>query len=416
MSTFRWIRSFRAPALLSAAAIGSLASVAEAQISGQAHASLAGLDATIQTFLQTNRIPGALVAVSKQGRLVMNKAYGLADVSTGRAMTTSTRCRIGSTSKVLSAIGVMKLTEQFPGFHTKRFLYGGTGVLNESFWPLLYTHGSAGPGAAQIRVDHLLSHSSGFVGSGNIPATSAMFGLPVNQVTYAHIHAHFLWNQAMGYAPGTSQQYSNHGMGSTTLVIERTSGQSYADYLRQQVLVPLGLNNVVPTGQQASLLDAAPHTYNGAGNPVVWANLAAPHPAEYASGGWSSSARDLVRLMCAVDKLPNRSDILSPATIDLMESRPYPITASSGAHGWRYEAPKGKLWHNGSVGGGASYIARFRNGYVSANGTNLSEIHVAIVVNIQNASPLLGLSNTVALAAGAAAIPANYDLFTGLTL
>ena len=104
--------------------------------------------------------------------------------------------------------------------------------------------------------------------------------------------------------------------------------------------------------------------------------------------------------------------MLQPATIDLMVSRPYPAATTTRAHGWAI-TDSGKLWHNGSIGGGASYIARFPPGYVSAGGIDLSEVNVAVCVNIQNAGALGSLVDSVALAVGVAFLPRSYDLFVG---
>ena len=83
--------------------------------------------------------------------------------------------------------------------------------------------------------------------------------------------------------------------------------------------------------------------------------------------------------MLATDQDPMRPDILLPSTLDVMESAPFP--ASTGrAHGWALET-KGKLSHGGSTGGGRAFIAKFPDGYISNNGTNLSDIFVAVAIN-----------------------------------
>lgn len=387
-----------------------------AQVSGSGHPGLSSLDQVVTNVLAAEAIPGATVAASEGGRLVFNKAYGRVSLATGQPMSTTTRSRIGSTSKILTALGVMRLTEQYPSFTTKKRLYGPTGVLGEPVWqnilaayPLNHAVGNL------IRVDHLLSHSSGFAGGGSLEGAAAYFSVPIQSLTYELVHAHFLLTHSLAFIPGSSSTYSNHNLGLGTLLIQRVSGQSYSTYIRNQITAPIGLMNTWPTGTVATSdplfgIEATPHTYAN-GVPVVWSDATNPHPLEYAAGGWSSTARDLVRVMCATDKLTNRSDVLKPTTIDLMESRPYPDTAPGRAHGWQYEAPKGKLWHNGSVGGGASFIVKFPPGYISANGTDLSHVTVAICVNIQNAGPLGGLADQIALAVGAANIPASYDLF-----
>lgn len=396
----------------------TLLSTVAAQTSGSGHTSLASLDNVMLNALAAQGIPGATVAASRGGRLVFNKAYGVRDLSTGQPMTTTTRARIGSTSKILTALGVMKLTEQVPGFTVKKPLYTiyQPGVLTDPIWPLVL---QARPGNLQlgtaIRVDHLLSHSTGFTGNASVAGAAALFGVPESQVTYEQAHVDYLLDHTIAYAPGTSSGYCNHNLGMCTLVIERTAGVSYASYIRNQICSPIGLANTWPTDTAPSGIDAMPHRYVD-GVPVTWPDREETHPLGYAAGGWSSTARDLVRLMCATDRLPNQSDVLSPATLDLMESRPYPTGAPSRAHGWQYEAPKGKLWHNGSIGGGASFIAKFPPGYISANGTDLSNVNVAICVNIQNAGALDSLVDQVALAVGAASIPVWYDLFASIGL
>ncbi len=404
-------RTLRSAVATAAVALSPLA--LPAQIIGEGHPSLDPLHGPIVATMAQAGIPGATVAASRGGRLVFNKGFGFADLGTGFPMTPRTRCRIGSTSKVLTALALLKLTDQVPSFTTKRTLYGPGGVVPDYLFQVALDYGPMHPLiAGQIRIDHLLSHSSGFVGGGSPEAAAQRFGIPLEAVTYREVHADFLFRKALGYFPGTDAVYSNHNLGLCSLVIERVSGLGYANYVDSQICHPIGMDDTVPTGSTNSGWEATPHLYAGSGAPIVWAHRADPHPTEYGAGGWSSTARDLVRMMCAGDKLRNRTDVLLPATADLMASRPYPAATTTRAHGWAI-TKSGKLWHNGSIGGGASYIARFPAGYVSAGGIDLSEVTVAVCVNIQNAGALSALVDSVALAVGAASLPRSYDLFVG---
>jgi CubicO group peptidase (beta-lactamase class C family) len=119
-----------------------------------------------------------------------------------------------------------------------------------------------------------------------------------------------------------------------------------------------------------------------------------------ASGGWVMTARDLVRLMCATDQLANQSDILTPESLNEMESVPYPSFAPTRTHGWG-KAEDGTLGKDGETIFSAAYMAKYPTG-----------INVAIVVNTGGVSGKVRtkcgqISNTIKNAA----IPATYDLF-----
>lgn len=399
--------------LFLACVAAATSTAASAQVSGQAHSSLASLDAVVEQRLADALIPGVTVAASKGGRLVFNKAFGVRDRWTGQPMTTRTRCRIGSTSKMLGAIAIMKLVEAGQ-LSTKAWVYGPAGVLPEPYFQWAIHYGPMfEPAAMAMRVDHLLSHTSGLRGGGDVEGSAARFSVPAEQLVYDQVHLDYLWTHDLGSHPGIVRSYANHNAGVCSMIIERRSGQSYVGYVRQHICEPLGMTETWPGGTAPGGIDASPHRYTTHFGPVVWHDRPWPYPVQYPSGGWVSTARDLVRLMCATDQIANQSDILSPPILALMESLPYPQATSVGAHGWMREAG-GKLWHNGSVGGGASYIAKFPPGYVSANGTNLSDVSVAICANIQNAGALKGIVDKVALAVGAASIPLHYDLFASI--
>ena len=70
------------------------------------------LDKQVPALMELYSIPGSCIALVKEGKLVWSKAYGLADVQTGRKLTKDTPMRVQSISKSITAWGVMKLVEQ----------------------------------------------------------------------------------------------------------------------------------------------------------------------------------------------------------------------------------------------------------------------------------------------------------------
>jgi len=102
---------------------------------GEGHADLVdALDPIITQFAADNQLPGIQVAVSKDGRIVFNKAYGMANVATMEPMRTYHRNRIGSVSKIITALTVLGLAESI---NTNlalldKPLYGPTGILPSS--------------------------------------------------------------------------------------------------------------------------------------------------------------------------------------------------------------------------------------------------------------------------------------------
>ena len=260
-----------------------------------------------------------------------------------------------------------------------------------------------------IQVDHLLSHSSGLTRSGDVDAASAMFGLPTGSLSYGQVHRYSLRTRKLLFAPGQGESYSNHGMGTVGHIVSRISGSSYHDYARNHIIDPLGLRIRADSriGQQSE--DMYRHSYDQ-GVPAAYVQTL-QHELGMAAGGWMASAGDLVRLMLATDRNANHGDILPGHILDLMESKPHP-GASSFAHGWD-SVGGGKLSHNGRLGGGTTYIAKYPRNYIRGNS---DPITVAITTNIEisnargGSAPLRKLAGDIAVAVNRAAIGLGYDL------
>ncbi len=244
-----------------------------------------------------------------------------------------------------------------------------------------------------ITIQNLLDHTSGFDGSGDTAGAARMFGVAEDQLTYSQIHRHFLRTRKLLYGPGTGSSYSNHGFGSCTMIVEKLSGKSFRDYVMSEYVTKmpnLGFNAVPESATMPTAKDAMPYTLDGKGNFVAVERK--DSTLGLAAGGFMASARDLLLV-----------------TKYLTSKYPFEDVDSMG---WFRSGANGKLEHNGKREGGTCYVAMFPKGYKSGSGVDLSEVHVAIVVNADtDTGKLEDLANALALAVPAANVPASFDVW-----
>jgi CubicO group peptidase (beta-lactamase class C family) len=89
------------------------------------------VDGIIVDKLRALRAAGLTVAISKEGRIILERAYGYRDVATQEARMPWHRSKIGSVSKIITALGVTKHAEESSTFHLTSLVYGSTGVLKD---------------------------------------------------------------------------------------------------------------------------------------------------------------------------------------------------------------------------------------------------------------------------------------------
>ena len=273
----------------------------------------------------------------------------------------------------------------------------------------------------KIEIRHLLSHTAGFSRSGDGPQSALKYGFNnfdknTNPVPYKVSNLYVLSTRPLLFDVGAKSAYSNHGMGLTGHLISELTGGTWYDYLRENILIPAGAENIVPRGfYQTASLDANPHAVTESGsiktNPLEVANHVGS-----AAGSLKASAADLARVMVATDRLDNHPDVLYANTLARMESRPFPDAAPRRAYGWGVRCQSGdcsqkRLSHNGLTGGGTSYITKYQD--YSVGKTNLDGINVAIVANSGDAGTdnLSSLAEDLAIAVANSSISAGYDLF-----
>jgi len=300
----------RRAALAGLAGIGGLAATAEVSaqgqppmppafekvpIKGKAGPGLEKLDAAMLDVMDRNGIPGAAFAFAREGKLLLAKGYGWANVTNGASADPETLFGLASLSKPITAVGTLKLVEQ-----------GKLGLDDAVFDILKDIRAPRGarvdPRLKDVTVRQCLNHSGGW--------DRGVKGDPVNwepQICRAYgVRAplssrqllEFMAGQRLDFNPGTQQKYSNVGFVILGEIIAKVSGQPYERYLAEQVLKPMGIKR------------AGLHAFDGkyiAGEAVrclAGTLIALPAmllPMINAAGGWSASVVDLVRFLTNLD-------------------------------------------------------------------------------------------------------------------
>ncbi len=213
----------------------ALALTSGASISGQVRpdraarlrAALPEIDRMFAAFAETSRVPGMAYGLLIDGQLVHTGGVGVRELAGRTAVTSDTVFRIASMTKSFTALSILKLRDE--------------GKLSlddpaERHVPELAGLKYPTADAPKITIRHLLSHAEGFPednpwGDRQLAVSEAQFtemlrgGIPFST------------------APGTAYEYSNYGFAILGRVVSRVSGMPYADYVKTNILQPLGMTS-----------------------------------------------------------------------------------------------------------------------------------------------------------------------------
>lgn len=267
----------------------------------------AAFDDGVREMMKRFNVPGVGLAVARDGRLILARGYGYADFETKQLMQPDEMVRIGSISKFITGLAIMRLRDQ------------GLLDLDQPVLTILTEYQMLPGGDSRLRdvtIRHLLQHSGGwdktlFDDPTNQPFAVAR-ALGTNPPLTCRDIVRFAMSQPLQFTPGTRIVYSNTGFCILGQVIARVSGQTYESYVRDQVLAPVGVHGMSigqPHVSQRAPLEAKYYTYDGA--PLVDSvffgegRIAPPYAHDpltlEAAGGWIGSAVDLTRVMTAFE-------------------------------------------------------------------------------------------------------------------
>ena len=326
---------------------------------------LSSLDGPVESLMARWHLPGGAIAITKDERLVFARGYGLADKESGEAVKAYSLFRIGSVSKPVTAVAVLKLVEE------------GRLDLDASAFrlldPLKPPEGAViDPRLRDISVRHLLYHAGGWDTSRGPDPTDrvreAAAALRTTLPAGAEAVIRYMMGRPLDFAPGSQHAYANFGYCALGRVIEKAAGQPYEEYVRDHVLKPIGITRMrVGRTLREQRYPAEVCYYAAAGSGMVRSVLSDRKvmlPRQYGGyrleemdsyGGWVASVVDLARFVAAVDGRGQRPDLLKPETLQTMLGRPDPpLWAGSPVYygmGWNVRPLKrGTLfYHSGAL-------------------------------------------------------------------
>jgi CubicO group peptidase (beta-lactamase class C family) len=224
--------------------------------------------------------PGASVLVVHDGRTVLARSYGLADVGTHVAASARTNYRLASLSKQFTATAIMLLEQE------GRLRYDDPITKYLSGLPAT---------AAGVTIRMLLTHTSGLWAYEDfVPDSQA------TQVHDADVPALIAHADSNYFTPGSAYRYSNTGYALLALIVERVSGQRYASFLHDRIFAPLGMTSTVAYENGVSTVANRALGYTIEGDRVIGSDQSSTS-AVLGDGGIYSSLDDMARWDAALD-------------------------------------------------------------------------------------------------------------------
>lgn len=356
----------------------------ELPTTGKFDPALMSFDETVIGFMKRYDVPGGSLAIVQNGKLIYARGYGYADQETKTLVQPTSLFRLASVSKPITGVAVMTLVE-------KKKLDLDAKVLELlKLEPFVSKGQEEDPRIRQITVRNLLQHAGGWKRdkSGDIMFKHFEIAREMGIPSPPDHNSLIRWGlgRKLDFDPGKEHAYSNFGYCILGRIIEKVTGMSYEDYVRLNVLAPMGITDMrIGCGHLSERAASEVHYYDGnrtlrtcfsqdgdAQVPAAY-GFAWPYTMD-AHGGWIASAVDMARFAAALDK-PGEKPVLSLSAQATMYARPDGLLGHNDkgepsafyyALGW-YVRPVGNdgranYWHAGAMPGTSTLLVRVANG------------------------------------------------------
>ncbi|MBC7895457.1 MAG: beta-lactamase family protein, partial [Cytophagaceae bacterium] len=274
--------------------------------------------------------PGGSVIVVQDGKTLLRKGYGMADLELGVRVTPEMVFRIGSMGKQFTAVAILQLVKE------------GKVKFDDPLSKFVPDF----PGAEAITVEQLLTHTSGIRSYNDVP--SALIGVCEDKTPMQLVEG--IRNEKPAFAPGESWMYSNSGYLFLGIIIEKASGMKYADYMQAKLFTPLGLKNTFVEDEAHIVAGRVKGYAIGPGNVLHnagYMNMTLP----YAAGSIETNVDDLARW----NELLVAGKVIDKALVDRAwtESRTKDGKRTGYGYGWYVSDEDGVHFvvHGGAITG-----------------------------------------------------------------
>ena len=167
------------------------------------------MDSLVERYLKRWEINGAQLAITRNDSLLYARGFGFSDLEKGTKMEPNVLMRFASVSKLITAVGIMKLWEM-KKLRMGDKVFGPKGILNDT----TYCNSIKDQRYYDITVEQLLRHQGGFNNYAGDPVSNTRFIMMQNHLTQAPDHKtlmKILLKRHLGYTPGQAKCYSNLG-------------------------------------------------------------------------------------------------------------------------------------------------------------------------------------------------------------
>ena len=225
-----------------------------------------------------------------------------------------------------------------------------------------------------ITVRHLLAHAGGWSSHYGDPAFNSLVVLEkTGDIGSATIESYcrFIAGRKLHFEPGTRSSYSNMGYMFLGKVVEAVSGKKYEEFVRNDVLKPIGITDMhigrsylsdrrvnevkYYESEESPMIPA----YDGSGRMVPKPYGGNPIELLGPAGGWIASSPELAKLMVLIDGLRSVPDIFSQSLINQMVVN----DKLKGPLGWKVVKENGDWIRTGSMAGTSAIMKRQSNGF-----------------------------------------------------
>ncbi|MBV7529830.1 serine hydrolase [Chitinophaga sp. sic0106] len=285
---------------------------------------------------------GISVLVIKDGKVSYKKAFGLANIEQHTPATPATNYRIASVTKQFTAMAVLILAQQkklsledpitkfFPGFP---------------------------PYGKEVTIRRMLHHTAGLPDYGNL--------MPANRTTPLSdedVLELVSQQDTAAFTPGSRFSYSNTAYVLLGLIVAKASGKSFAQFLKENIFVPLKMRNTTTNAPDARILNRA-YGYN-----LRDGQLKLMDQSRYSyllgDGGVYSSVDDFYKW----DQALYTKRLLQPALLkEMFTPGSWPTPSLGYGYGWEIETKYGlkRYVHTGGTTGFSSYYVRYPEAHLS---------------------------------------------------
>jgi CubicO group peptidase (beta-lactamase class C family) len=279
------------------------------------------------------------VLVAKGDEVLLNKAWGQANLEWDIPNTPATRFRIASITKQFTAAAILLLEER-----------GKLSVED----PVQKYLPDAPASWSTITIFHLLTHTSGLPDYAALPPYRS-----VGPLTPAEVVARFR-DTPLDFVPGERWNYSNSGYALLGFLIEQVSGKSYAEFLRENIFMPLKMDDSgYDLSRDVILRRASGYRQTTAGTVnAPYLDMSLP----YAAGGLYSTTGDLLTWTRALFG----GRVLSAASLKKMTT-PVPQSPNGYAFGLNVQSVQGRtvIFHAGGINGFTTTLAYYPDTHVT---------------------------------------------------